>query len=334
MSLSLVTRALELAPANPSFLDMRNALLIADTAHFKGDYHNKIWSTFASRGMGFFAGSLGGNDVLPAADRHNPPKTVATGLLTGTVKDNTTGAGIAGVPVTLAFQGQGVVNPTAITDANGNYSVGPVPAGSYGKLIVNGAGYVPISTAVTVAASGSKADFQVTRDWAAASGGGTVVDFNGPDYTEFGCGPVHAIDTSLSTGWGSITGNRERPTNQFRPKFITVAMPQKVNITQFAVDPSATCGDAGSSSTGAYRIETSPDNVTWTEAASGTFVATDRGRLNPVTPITGALGVQYVRFWILGNQVPDFATNCPNGGFDGCTYTDLTELQVYGVATP
>ena len=209
-----------------------------------------------------------------------------------------------------------------------------MPAGSYGKLTVNGAGYVPISTAVTVAASGSRADFQVTRDWAAASGGGTVVDFNGPDYTEFGCGPVHAIDTSLSTGWGSITGNRERPTNQFRPKFITVAMPQKVNITQFAVDPSATCGDAGSSSTGAYRIETSPDNVTWTEAASGTFVATDRGRLNPVTPITGALGVQYVRFWILGNQVPDFATNCPNGGFDGCTYTDLTELQVYGVATP
>ena len=111
-------------------------------------------------------------------------------------------------------------------------------------------------------------------------------------------------------------------------------MPQKVNITQFAVDPGATCGDAGSASTGAYRIETSPDNVTWTEAASGTFVVTDQGRLNPVTPITGALGVQYVRFRILGNQVPDFATNCPNGGFDGCTYTDLTELQVYGVATP
>jgi extracellular elastinolytic metalloproteinase len=44
--------------------------------------------------------------------------------------------------------------------------------------------------------------------------------------------------------------------------------------------------------------------------------------------------VQYVRFTILGNQVPDFATSCPNGGYDGCTYTDLTELQVYGVATP
>ena len=53
-----------------------------------------------------------------------------------------------------------------------------------------------------------------------------------------------------------------------------------------------------------------------------------------MTPTQGSLGVQYVRFTILGNQVPDFATNCPNGAYDGCTYTDLTELQVYGVATP
>ena len=83
VSRSLVTRAMELAPANPSFLDMRNALLIADTAHFKGDNHNKIWSTFASRGMGFFAGSLGGDDALPAADRHSPPKTVSNGSADG-----------------------------------------------------------------------------------------------------------------------------------------------------------------------------------------------------------------------------------------------------------
>ncbi len=332
---SLVTRAMELAPANPSFLDMRNALLIADTAHFKGRHHNKIWSTFASRGMGFFAGSLGGDDALPAPDAHRPPKSVATGLLTGTVSDNTTGAGLAGVPVTLAFQGQGVVNPTAVTDANGNYTLGPVPVGSYGKLTVNGAGYKPISAPVTVAANGSKADFQATRNWVATTGGAKVIAFNGPDYTQFGCGPVHAFDMLLGTGWGSTTGNKKgTPTNVFTPKFITVAMPQKVNITQFAVDPSATCGDSGSASTGDYRIETSPDNVNWTVAASGTFTVADQHRLNPVTPITGALGVQYVRFTILGNQVPDFATNCPNGGFDGCTFTDLTELQVYGVATP
>ena len=78
-----------------------------------------------------------------------------TGVLTGTVKDIATGQPVGGVPVTLAFQGQGVANPTAITAADGTYAIGPVPTGHYGKLTVNGAGYVPISRDVTVAASGS-----------------------------------------------------------------------------------------------------------------------------------------------------------------------------------
>ena len=159
--------------------------------------------------------------------------------------------------------------------------------------------------------------------------------FNGPDYTDFGCGPEQALDLSLGTGWGSTTGNTKgTPTNVFVPKFLTVDMKRKVNITSFAVDPSAACGDAGSASTGAYQIETSPDNVTWTVAASGTFTEADRGRLNLVKPTQASLGIQFVRFTILGNQVPDFAVNCPDGGYDGCAFTDLTELQVYGVATP
>ena len=335
VALGLVTRAMELAPFNPSFLDMRNALLVADTAHNQGKYHAKIWNTFASRGMGFYAGSLGGDDSAPAADTKTPPNKVKTGVLTGTVKDIATGQPVGGVPVTLAFQGQGVANPTAITAADGTYAIGPVPTGHYGKLTVNGAGYVPISRDVTVAASGSASDFSVVRDWVAVSGGATIVAFDGPDYSDFGCGPAQALDLSLATGWGSTTGNNKgTPTNVFVPKHLTVDMKRKVNITSFAVDPSATCGDAGSASTGQYQIETSPDNVTWTVAASGTFTAADRGRLNTVTPTQASLGVQYVRFTILGNQVPDFATNCPNGAYDGCTYTDLTELQVYGVATP
>ena len=155
VALGLVTRAMELAPSNPSYLDMRNALLVADTAHNQGKYHAKIWNTFASRGMGFYAGSLGGDDSAPAADSKTPPNKVKTGVLTGTVKDIATGQPVGGVPVTLAFQGQGVANPTAITAADGTYAIGPVPTGHYGKLTVNGAGYVPISRDVTVAASGS-----------------------------------------------------------------------------------------------------------------------------------------------------------------------------------
>ncbi len=56
---------MEIAPYNPSFLDMRNAILVADTSLFNGAQRGQIWKVFASRGMGFFAGSLGGNDSSP-----------------------------------------------------------------------------------------------------------------------------------------------------------------------------------------------------------------------------------------------------------------------------
>ena len=333
---ALVTRAMELAPANPSFLDMRNAILVADTALYGGRHHASIWRVFASRGMGFFAGSLGGDDAAPAPSTALPPSGSVTGTVTGTVTDRDTGHPVAGVPVTLAFQGgAGIANPTAVTGSDGTYSLGPVPAGSYGKLIVSGAGYEPASSPVTVAAGGATADFVVRRDWAASSGGASISDFNGPNYGAYGCGPAQAIDLSRATGWSSTTGDDNGdPTNVFVPKHITVDLGRAVDVSEFGVDPSATCGDGGSASTGAYSIETSTNGITWTSATSGTFTPDDRGRINLLTPDVGAAGVRYVRFTIEGNQTPDFATSCPGGPYSGCSYSDLTELEVYGSPAP
>ena len=330
---SLVTRAMELAPHNPSFLDMRNALLLADTAVFAGSHRATVWKVFARRGMGFFAGSLGGDDASPAPDGHLPPKKDERGLLTGTVRDSDTGQPVAGVPVTLAFQGaSGAVNPTTVTAADGRLQLGPVPAGTYRKLVVAGAGYDPVVTRVTVASTGTVADVDARRNWAAASGGARVSAFTGPDHSPQ-CGPVGAIDGSLTTGWGSTTGDDEgTPTDVFVPKLLTVDLGRAVDVSELAVDPAATCGDGGSASTAGYRIETSPDGATWTVAAEGTFTAADRGRLNPVAPAAGTTDVRYVRFTMLSNQTPDFARNCPNGAYSGCSWTDLTELAVYGAA--
>ena len=131
--------------------------------------------------------------------------------------------------------------------------------------------------------------------------------------------PTEAIDDSQSSGWGSTTGDDDgTPTNDFIPKFIVIDMDTNVDITQFAVDPSATCGDGGSASMAEFRIETSPDGTAWTTAAEGTFTGDDLGQLNEVTPTAGADGVRFVKLTMLSNQTPDFETNCPDGAFSGC----------------
>jgi hypothetical protein len=69
----LVTRAMELSPANPSFLDERNAILMADQVVHRGRYRARIWSVFARRGMGWAARTTGGDDAAPVQDFSLPP---------------------------------------------------------------------------------------------------------------------------------------------------------------------------------------------------------------------------------------------------------------------
>ena len=51
----LITNAMRLSPLNPSFLDGRDAILLADQTGFAGAHHGQLWQLFARRGMGWGA---------------------------------------------------------------------------------------------------------------------------------------------------------------------------------------------------------------------------------------------------------------------------------------
>src|SRR5204862_301957 len=122
----LVTRAMELSPSDPSMLDERNSILQADQVDFRGQHHNVIWSVFAHRGMGYFAGSVGAGDSHPVEDFSPPPaKNAKKGNLTGTVTDQDTGQPIAGIAVVFGGHASGFpgADLSAVTDATGKYTV-------------------------------------------------------------------------------------------------------------------------------------------------------------------------------------------------------------------
>ena len=58
-------------------------------------------------------------------------------------------------------------------------------------------------------------------------------------------------------------------------------------------------------------IETSPDNATWTTAATPSFAFGDRHRMNAVTPAAGKSGVKYVRVTILSTLTPNWDVHGP-----------------------
>jgi extracellular elastinolytic metalloproteinase len=332
---SLVTRAMELSPANPSFLDMRNSILEADQVVNKGKANTKIWSVFAHRGMGWFAGSIDGDDTTPVEDFSMPPAAgTPTGSLTGKVTDQDAGTAIAGAVVGFGGHASGFPGDyAAVTDAAGNYTISGILPGTYPAVFARGDGFDRVSTTLSIGSHATVRNWTLRRDWAALAGGGSVTAFNGPDFTPFGCGPNSAIDQSLGNGWGSTS---DFVGDTATPKFVTVKLPHPVNITEVGVDPGNTCGDGGSASTGGYRVETSVDGTTFTLASSGTFGVADRHRLNSVPLTAGTTtGINYVRFTMVSPQLPGPAsTVCPTGSFSGCLFMDMSEMEVYGTPAP
>jgi len=357
---ALVTRGMELSPFNPSFLDERNAILQADLVLTGGARQDAIWRVFAGRGMGWFAGTLDGDDARPVESFALPPSPGApVGTLGGTVSNVDTGARIEGAVVAFGGHDHGAGNYVGVSGATGSYSIADVFAGTYPKVSVRAPGFDPvILSSLTIAPGPNVRDFSLRRDWAAATGGGSIASFNGPDYTPFGCGPINAIDQSDGSGWGSDTDHDALVTGLAPDKFIVVRLPTRVNVSELAVNPSNTCGDPGSSSTRGWRIDVSADGVSFTTLTEGVFYRANRGRMNSV--FAGSLpAVQYVRFWILNPQVPSapgatactgpadcgtapdddggVAAHCGVGkdnGFGGCQFMDMVELAVYGTPAP
>jgi extracellular elastinolytic metalloproteinase len=331
---AIVTRAMELAPNDPTMLDMRNAIVQANQVVYAGSKTNQIWHTFATRGMGWFAGTIDAGDAFPQENFKLPPAPeTPRGNVVGVVKDATTGDPIGGALVAITGHSSGFTGDySAVTNPDGSYTIPNVFIGTYALARVTSPGYEVISGPLKVDPGSTVANFSPRRDWAAASGGGVVTAFNGPDYSSFNCGPTGSIDLSQGTGWGSTTGDDAgTPTDKMIPKYVTIKLASTTKVTSFAVNPANTCGDPGSSSTGRYRIETSPDGTTWSTALKGRFDATMR-HLNQLSIDQPVSGVNYVKFWMLSPQVPDFHTTCPLGNFGGCTFTDMTEIEVFGTS--
>jgi extracellular elastinolytic metalloproteinase len=355
----LVTRAMELSPFNPSYLDERNAILQADVVLNAGANQDAIWAVFAKRGMGWFAGTIDGDDTRPVENFALPPRPGdPKGDLSGAISNQDTGERIQGAIVAFGGHDHGAGNYVATTGANGGYSIADIFAGTYPEVSARGVGYdAVVLPSLTIAPGANVRDFVLRRDWASAGGGGSIAAFTGPDYSVFGCGPIGAIDQSSGNGWGSDTDLNATSTGLASDKFIVVRLPVKVNVSEIKVDPSNTCGDPGSSSTRGFRIDVSSDGVLFAPLTSGVFYRANRAKMNTV--FAGSLpGIQYVRFWILNPQVPaagatactgaadcgtapeddsGVAAHCGVGkdnAFGGCTFMDMVELAVYGRPAP
>jgi hypothetical protein len=336
---ALVTDAMRLSPPEPSFLDMRNSILAAETALTDDDdVRALIWEVFAGRGMGFYASAIDSSDITPAENFDLPPDPAApTGTTRGTVTSADSGLPLANVAV--GFGGLTTVTKDpdfpfpsrleARTAANGAYSL-TAPSGRYGDLVFQaGGGYDAVTVPEFLVGAGTTRtqNAALRRDWSASKGGARVIIDNSKydnSGAAFGCGLAQLIDQSQGAGnsaFNPASADLENP--HLGPPTALIHLPTAVDITAFGLDPSNTCGDDPSATTKDYRIETSTDGVHFAVAKQGSFTMADRGRLNIVAPTGNARNVRWVRLTTLSPQ-----SDAP--GDSGADFIDFSEIEVFG----
>ena len=219
---------MRLSPPEPTFLDMRNAILLADQAAGQRD-RTQIWAVFAQRGMGYFATSE------PLQDFSTPPAPgVPRGAITGVVTDADTGRAIAGATAAIGSLADGPDRLAGTTGADGAYSIGGVPARTYPNLVVDAPGYDRAVLEVTVPTGATiRVDVALQAQLGVALGRRAGAPGAGQRrYADQGCGPDAAVDQLPTTAWSTVAsaggksmvvalpqaGRRDRPRARSRAR--------------------------------------------------------------------------------------------------------------------
>ena len=303
---ALITEGMRMSPPEPSFLDMRNAILAAE-AGIPGNDRATVWDVFRRRGMGYFAHAEDGDDVTPRQDFSAPPAPGAPqGRTTGTVTSADTGLPLGAVSV--VFSG---AEATALTGATGAYAL-DAPAGRYPELAFEAGGYerAAVPDVDVVAGATQVRDVALRRDWAARDGGAVVTTVSDNTAAGSGCGAAQVIDQRHDTVWSAWNPARNQA---FPTPAIVVRLPVAIDVSAFGLDPTHGCGNPAGASTAGYRIEVSSDGGAYTTALQGTLTS-DRRTLVPAT----ARNVRYVRLTLLSPRTA------------GSDFIDFSELEVFG----
>ncbi|WP_280841557.1 M36 family metallopeptidase [Micromonospora sp. A200] len=287
MAARLVTDAMPLSPADPSFIDMRDAIRTAldNRYHSRSDYAalvDTVYGAFAKRGLGLHAASDGGDDTdpTPSYEHLNPARN---GTLTGAVVNAATGKPIPGARINLGvFEAR--VTPLRTSSTDGGFSA-PVTAGTYPVTITaDGFGSRTFPSVKVTAGNTSAMRFALAPNLASAANGATVVSA-----TATGAGRL--IDDTEASSWKAATDTGNA--------VIKLAAPAQISSVQVsAFTASRFEGLRG------FTLQTSTDGATWQTALAKTD-AFGYQTPRPTAPdlhykqftLPKPVQAQYVRFW-------------------------------------
>ncbi|MER7517137.1 M36 family metallopeptidase [Streptomyces sp. NPDC126499] len=315
----LVTDAMPLSPPSPSFLDMRDAILDADTLRFHGDNTDAIWTAFARRGAGRSAATAGPDDTdpKPGFDHAAPSRN---GMLAVKLVNSSTGEPITGARVIIgAFEAR--VTPLGTTGAGGAVSA-PVVDGTYTVTVqANGFGIQKFHGLQVQPGKTLARTLRLAPNLASKHNGATVVRTSSQDD---GLPASFLIDDTEATAWK--TKDLGKPYNAGAHQVTEVKLAREAQVSTIAVSTLKPTTAGRFNATKDFTVQTSTDGVLWTTVKSGTFAAQAPRPAAPdmlirTLKLDTPVRASHVRVFIDAIQG------------ETKTYAVLAELEVFGSAS-
>ncbi|CAG1010098.1 hypothetical protein PHYC_03796 [Phycisphaerales bacterium] len=247
-TMQVVTDGMKLAPANPNFLQERDAIIQSDLVRYGGSHAARLWEAFADSGMGFSATSPVGGTTTGIVEAFDTPQRVVFGYPDGlpTQLD-------PGVPASFHV----TMTPQSLTiTPNSAQLFVSVNGGSFAASSMTPTG--PDTYLATIPGAACLADVSFYVQVGTSIGNRTD-PFNAPvaafDATVFTSDVIYATDTmEIDAGWTvgpntATTGNWNRMNPQ-----ATTAQPEDDHTAAPGVNCWVTDGNAGTGA-GSFDVD-------------------------------------------------------------------------------
>ncbi|UYQ64713.1 M36 family metallopeptidase [Streptomyces peucetius] len=315
----LVTDAMPLSPPSPSFLDMRDAILDADTLRFHGDNTDTIWTAFARRGAGRSAATAGPDDTdpKPGFDHAAPSRN---GMLAVKLVNASTGEPVEDARVIIGeFEAR--VTPLGTSGSNGVVSA-PMVDGAYTMTVqARGFGIQKFRGLSVQSGKTTARTLKLAPNLASKHNGATVVKTSSQDD---GLPASLLIDDTEATAWK--TKDAGKPYNAGAHQVAEVKLAEEAQVSRIAVSTLKPTTAGRFNVTKDFTVQTSTDGVLWKTVKAGTFAA------QAPRPAAPDMQIQTLKLDtpVTASHVRVFVDSIQG---ETKTYAVLSELQVFGNAS-
>lgn len=311
----LVVDAMPISAPNPSMVDMRDAIIAADTERFGGKHYDLLWSAFSKRGLGVSASSNGGNDTDPIP-AYNHPTQDENGLFAGKIINAATNKPVEGVRIMIG-EYEARTSPVVKTTDKGGFGV-PMVAGTY-DITIQAKGFGSRTLQDVQVEAGKNKAFRISLEPNVAS------SFNGATISsvssESDSNPVKmVIDDTEASVYASEVDESGFNGAEF---VVDLAKDEPVKISTVNVSAFKDISKGRFATISEFTILSSTDGEIWTEIVDSRFNA---GKPRPAAPdlhyqeyeLANMIEAKYLKLVV------------KNAQSNASGYVQVAEIQAFG----